>query len=524
MSNGFLARAVFTTHHKTVGLQFLALALFSVFFGMTLSLLMRMHLTGSTDTTPERYAALTLLHGSLMVFFVLTAAPQFGFGYYFLPLQIGAQEMAFPAFSAVAFWMALAAFAGMTASFFTGDAGPTIWLGSATLFCVAALLSAINFCVTAIDLRGPGVALTRLPLTVWSWFVTAVLSLLIFSVLLAACLFMLCDRFAGTQFFSTGATAEMTQLARGTLLGVWQRWFWFFAQAEVYIAVLPCFGLVSHLLSIFSRRPVWKERMAVLALCGVGVCGFCVWGYHMFSSGLNPYSPLVFSVLASSLGIPAAFLVASWVGTVWGAKPRFTVAMLFALGFVALFLSGGVTGVLLSNARLAASAAPNDLVTGHFHLVMGVAATFAIIAGLFFWLPKMSGRRLNERAGKIHFWLTIAGVYCIFIPMPWVNALDRSHSPFISQFVAVAVLVTIAAQFLFLGNFFRSLLRGDAVRKNPWRATTLEWFVSSPPPRENFSGAAPPSIYRGAYEIGRPFAGGDFIPQHLAPELVEKYR
>jgi len=542
--SGFLSRHVFRCGHKAVGLQYLWLALFSVFLGMSLSLLMRLHLAGIfsshflhwSDATPERYAALTVLHGSLMVFFVLTAAPQFGFGYYFLPLQIGSQNMAFPALSALSFWMTFVALVGMTASFFaTPEAGLQLWLCGAAIFSLAALLSALNFSVTVVDLRARGMILARLPLTVWSWFITAILSLLIFSILLASCALLLSDCFAGTHFFGL-APITAGDLARLTLPAVWQRWFWFFAQAEVYVAMLPCFGIVSHLLSVFSRKPVWKERMAVLAICGVGLFGFCVWGYHMFSGGLNPNTPLVFFLLASSLGIPAAFLMASWLGTLWNAKPQLTTSMLFALGFVSLFLSGGMTGIFLSRAELADAAITNDFVTGHFHLVMGVAATFAVLAGLFFWFPKMFGRKLNERLGKIHFWLTFAGVYCVFMPMHWIGllergsgsapaslALDTNGATGLREFITAATLVTVAAQLLFLANFVWSLFGSRKISlKNPWRGTTLEWFVSSPPAETNFQ--QEPAVYRGAYEFGSPFAGEDFIPQHLAPELVAKYR
>src|SRR5215469_11549601 len=263
--------------------------------------------------------------------------------------------------------------------------------------------------------------LTRLPLTVWAWYVTAVLSLLIFAILLAACTLLIADWFFGTQFFAFPVGSGLP------LLPLWQRWFWFFAQAEVYVALLPCFGIVSHLIATFSRRPVWAERAAVLALCAVGMVGFCVWGFHMFSSALNPYSPPVFALLAAALGIPASVLLASWFGTLWLAEVRLTTAMLFAVGFISLFLSGGLSGLFLASHDLAAGAAGNEFVTGHFHLVMGVAATFAILAALFFWFPKLFGRSLNETLGKIHFWITFAGVYCIFMPMHWLGLLEAAR-------------------------------------------------------------------------------------------------
>jgi cytochrome c oxidase subunit 1 len=555
--NGFLSRYVFSTDHKTIGLNYLWLALFSVFLGMAMSLLMRIHLVwpgmhlpflSSLGNSPDRFAALTTLHGSLMVFLVLTAAPQAGFGNYFLPLQIGAREMAFPTLNLLAFWLTVASLFGLTAAFLVFSLpeppfGPhpaiTLWIVSVAVFCAASLLNALNFSVTTIDLRAQGMTLPRLPLTVWAWFINAILGMLIFSILLAACLCLLSDRLLGAHFFPLFyyLGIQPAGVISNAVPVLWQRLFWFFAQAEVYVAMLPCFGLVTHLISTFSRKPVWKERLVVLALCGVGVFGFCVWGEHMFSSGMNPFSPLVFSLLASSLGVPATILLISWLGTLWSARVQLNTAMLFALGFVSLFLSGGLSGIFLARHDLAAAAASDDFITGHFHLVMGVAATFAILGALFFWFPKMFGRRLNERLGKIHFWLTFAGVYCVFMPMHWLGLIAHTNlysgsrraaiaaivSP-LHTFITVAMLLTVFAQGLFLINFLWSLFGGEKVVEcNPWRSTTLEWSVSSPPPVDDF-GANDPMVYRGAYEFSLPGVAEDFVPQHLAPEQVVKAR
>jgi cytochrome c oxidase subunit I len=554
---GFLARTIFNSGHKVIGLRYLWLALGSVLLGMLLSLLMRIHLVwpaveipflSGFSGTPERYAAVTMLHGSLMVFLVLTTAPQAGFGNYFLPLQIGAQEMAFPTLNLFSFWATVASLAGMTAAFFVHPhAGLTLWTTGVALFCLAALLTALNFTVTTLDLRAKGMTLPRMPLTVWAWFINAILSVLIFSILLAACVFLLSDRLLASQFFSplTFLSQQPASLAQPTLFSLWQRLFWFFAQAEVYVAMLPCFGIVSHLLSTFSRKPVWAERAAVLALCGVGLFGFCVWGQHMFSNGLNPWSPLVFSLLASSLGLPACVLLLSWFGTLWNAKIRLNTAMLFALGFVSLFLAGGVSGLFLARNDLAAVSVSDEFVTGHFHLVMGVASTFAILSALFFWFPKMFARRLNESLGKLHFWLTFAGVYCVFMPMHWLGLIAHSRaasggpalistlgqsfgtplgtSPYTSlrTFVTAATILTIAAQALFVVNFVWSLWHGEKTEdRNPWRATTLEWTVSSPPAIHNF-GATEPMVYRGAYEFNAQGAPEDFAAQNVAPAPSE---
>lgn len=545
-TTSFLGRTFCTTDHKVIGLNYLWLALFSVFLGMGVSLLMRIHLVwpgahlsfiSRFGNTPEHYAALTMLHGSLMVFMVLTAAPQAGFGNYFLPLQIGAREMAFPTLNLLSFWATVASLLGMTLSFFVPPgSGLTLWVASVALFCLASVLSAVNFSVTAIDLRTKGMTLPRMPLTVWAWFLTAILGSLIFSILLAACVFLLSDRIVGTHFF-TAPQILIGSMPYSTPQGIpllWQRLFWFFAQAEVSVAMLPCLGITSHLLSTFARKPVWALRAVVLALGGVGLFGFCIWGFHMFESGLNPHVPLVFASLAESLGPPAVILLASWLGTLWNGKIQLTTAMLFAIGFISLFISGGLSGLFLARHDLASVAVGDEFITGHFHLVMGVAATFAILGALFFWSPKMFGRRLNETLGKLHFWFTFAGVYCVFMPMHWLGLIAHSRAAAgnpvaavvagatLRNFITGATIVTITAQGIFLFNFLWSAWRGANVdEKNPWRATTLEWSTASPTPFDNF-GAAEPVVYRGAYEYGGSDRAEDFVPQHLAPACPKR--
>jgi cytochrome c oxidase subunit I len=541
---GLVAR-VFSTQHKTIGVEYLWLSLASVLVGMVLSALLRAHtswpdtaipfLTGF-EATPERYAAMRLLHGSLMVFFVLTAAPQLGFGNFLLPLQIGAEEMAFPELNRLSLWLTVASLVGMTASFFRPlEQGINVWLVSAAVFCLAAQLSALNFTVTTIELRAKGMSLPRLPITVWAWFVNAILSMLIFSVLLAGCTAVLSDRLLGSDFFS--ATAFLSQqpqnlVRQGSLPVLWQRLFWYFAQAEVYVAMLPCFGIITHLIATFSRKPVWKERLVVLALCGLGATGFCVWGYHMFATGMNPYAPLVFAVLASSLGIPAAILLASWLNTLWNGSVEFSTPALFSIGFISLFIAGGLSGIFLARHDLARAAVSEAFVIGHFHLVMGVAATFAILAALFFWFPKVFGCRMKESLGKAHFWMTFAGVYCIFMPMHWLGLLTQSNmlpdvqraalasaGASIRTLVTVATIWTVAAQTLFVINFFSSLLsRKKFEDNNPWHAATLEWSIACPAPQDNFGGEVP-VVYRGAYELGESSLK-EFAPQHLSPELL----
>ena len=540
-SPNFLSRSLLSSDHKTIGLQYLWLALLCVFLGMGMSLLMRLHLAwpnsglgflGVFSNTPDRYAALTLLHGSLMVFFVLTAAPQAGFGNYFLPLQIGAAETAFPNLNLAAFWMTAVSLAGMTGAFFLAPAGGIkLWLVSVAMFCLAALLVAVNFSVTVIDLRANGMTLPRLPVTVWAWFINAILSILIFSILLAACALLLSDGLLATHFFRASPPGLPTV--------TWQRLFWFFAQAEVYVALLPCFGIVTHLLATFARRPVWKERAVVLALCGVGVFGFCIWGQHMFATGMAPESPMFFGLLASSLGLPSSILLLSWLGTLWNSRIRLNTAMLFVLGFISLFLSGSFSGLFLSRRDLPVVSAGDEFVTGHFHLVMGVAATFAVLAALFYWFPKMFGRRLNEGLGKAHFWLTFVGVYCVFMPMHWLGLIARAVPPVngaassyasgqvseLRSFVTIAILLTVAAQALFLVNFIGSLWRGERVTEgNPWRATTLEWMIASAQNGSPSTQHSQPLVHRGAYEFDASGSNDDFIPHFIAPKPLASQR
>lgn len=512
------------TNHKTIGLRYLWLALVSVFVGMITSLVMRIQLLWPGPhfvPSPDAYASLTLVHGSLMVFVVLTCAPQAGFGTYFLPTQIGANEMAFPRLTRLGFWLTVSSVVGMIAAFFCApQTGLTLWLASVFVFCVAATLNALNFAVTTTDFRAKGMTLPRLPVTVWAWFINAILGLLIFSMLLAACALLLCDRLAATHFFTPFAAAASP-------IVIWQRLFWFFTQAQVYVAILPCFGIITHLVATFARRPVFAHRGVILALCAVGLSSFWIWGEHAFTVGLNPYSPLVFSMLAVSLGVPASILLISWFGTLWNAKARFSTAMLFSLGFISLFVSGGLTGLLLAGAKFPDASAGDALVSGHYHLVMGIASTFALLAALFFWFPKMFGRPLSESLGKIHFWLTFVGVYLLFIPMHWLGMISHLPHPSgdlaasslvvaLQACITFATVITIAAQGIFVLNAAITLLRTANTRDtNPWRAASLEWVAIAPT-----SPAGAITVYCGAYEFlsaGIRDGSDDFVPQNVAP-------
>ena len=566
---GFIRKYVFSLDHKVIGLQYYFLALFSVFTGMALSMLMRIHLvwpaaklpfTPGGVMTPEQYLALVTMHGTIMVFMVLTTAPQSGFGNYMLPIQIGAEDMAFPVLNMLSFWVTFVSLMVMLTAFvvtggapisgwtayptlsalgqITGPgqgAGQTLWVVGLGIFCIASLLGALNFITTTVDLRAKGMTFGRLPLTVWAWLITAVLGLLAFGVLLAACILLLLDRTAGTSFFIPGGLVvtdtPITWHKGGSPL-LWQHLFWFFGHPEVYIAILPGMGVASHVLSTFSRKPVFGYRAMVGAMCAIGFLGFCVWGHHMFISGMSPYSAFAFSLMTMTIGVPSAIKTFNWLGTLWGGQIRFTTAMLFALGFVSLFVTGGLSGLFLAQPSLDLYLHDTYFVVAHFHLIMGVAAIFGIFAATYFWYPKMFGRMLNESIGQLHFWLTFVGVYCIFMPMHFlglvghprryadltgVNFLAPLHA--VHYFITISAMVVITMQLLFLFNFFYSLKFGKLAGENPYEATTLEWSIPSPPPFDNFAGHVP-VVYRGAYEFGVPGNDADYIPQTLVPEKV----
>ncbi len=567
---GFIRKWIFSLDHKVIGMQYFLLALVAVFIGMGLSLLMRYHLAypgekiplfGST-LTPELYLSLVTMHGTIMVFMVLTTAPQSGFGNYFLPIQIGAADMAFPVINMLSFWTTFVSFVVLIAAFFveggaplggwTGYAplsalgeiagpgqgmGMNLWIISIAIFCLGSLIGALNFITTTIDLRAPGMTFMRMPLTVWAWFITAILGLLAFGVLLAAGVLLLLDRVGGTSFFIPGGLVvtdkAITNHTGGSPL-LWQHLFWFFGHPEVYIAILPGMGVTSHVLSTFSRKPIFGYRAMVYALSAIGVMGFCVWGHHMFQSGMSPYTAFAFSILTMSIGVPSAIKTFNWLGTLWDSQIRFTSAMFFALGFVSLFVSGGLSGLFLAQPAVDLPLHDTYFVVAHFHLVMGVAAIFGMFAATYFWFPKMFGRHMSEGLGKLHFILTFIGTNAIFFPMHWMGLWGQprrysSDSPFafmaemtpLHKFITIFAIITAVAQLIFLWNFLWSIWRGKKAEMNPWHATTLEWTIPGPPPHDNFGGEVR-RIHRGPYEFAVPGEAEDFVMQDRAPALAGK--
>ena len=555
---GFIRKYIFSLDHKVIGLQYFFLALVAVFVGMFLSLLMRIHLVYPGldlpllgEIKPETYLTLLTMHGTIMVFFVLTTAPQSGFGNYFLPIQIGAPDMAFPVLNMLSFWTTFLSFAVMLAAFFVEGGAPMagwtqypplsaipsagpgqglgmdLWIISIALFCGASLMGALNFITTVLDMRAKGMTLMRMPLTCWAWFVTAILALLAFGVLLAGGILLLLDRNAGTSFFVPGGLVVNGQLVKhegGSPL-LWQHLFWFFGHPEVYIAILPGMGVASQLLSTFSRKPIFGYRAMVYAIMAIGGLGFVVWGHHMFMSGMDPRTGFAFSVMTMAIGVPSAIKTFNWLGTIWQGRVRFATPMLFAVGFVSLFVSGGLSGPFLAQPQLDIYLHDTYFVVAHFHLIMGVAAIFGIFAGTYYWFPKMFGRMMNTALGQAHFWFTFIGTYAIFMPMHYLGMAGhpRRYSQLdvvqflhplipVQKFITYAAIITIAAQFLFVFNFFWSLWKGKKAEINPWEATTLEWTVPSPPPHDNFGGKTP-VVHQGPYEYSVPGAAKDYTMQ-----------
>jgi cytochrome c oxidase subunit 1 len=565
----FLRRYIFSTDHKVIGLQFYLLGLLAVLIGVLCSSFIRLHLawphlpvpllghlspTGAPGgvISPEYYLSLLTLHGTLMIFFVLTTVPQSGFGNLLLASQIGACRMAFPRLNMLSFWLTFVSLCVLLSTYLISDgppisgwtaypplsaigsiAGPgeglgqTLWLISIAIFCAGSLLGALNFIATTLYHRAPGMTWIRLPLTVWAWFITAILIVLSFLVLLAADGLLLSDRLAGTSFFVPAGLVVSDQLLayRGGSPLLWQNLFWFFAHPEVYITILPGMAIVSHVLSVLSRRPVFGYRETVASFLGIGALSFAVWGHHMFATGMNPFMTMSFATLSMVISIPSAVTTFSWLGTLWRGRIEFRVPLLFALGFVSIFVTGGLSGLLLAQPSLDLYLQGTYFVVAHLHMVMGTAALFAVFSATYFWFPKMFGRVMNERLGQAHFWLTFFGAYCLFIPMHFLGleGLPRRYSSLgetrfaapllhLNTYLSVAAFAATAAQLLFLANFFWSMFRGAPAAANPWQATTLEWGSGE-------SGQA--VVYRGAYEYSVPGAASDFITQDApgpAPE------
>ena len=572
---GFIRRYVFSLDHKVIGIQYYFLALFSVLVGMSLSLLMRYHMIHPDAKvawfaslwptaaqggimTPELYLSLMTMHGTIMVFFVLTTAPFAAFGNFFLPIQTGAEDMPFPHFNMMSFWVTFTAFLVLVASFFTGT-GPTLggwtqyaplsaigdvggpgeglgvvlWAASIAIFCIGQLLGSLNFITTTLDMRCKGMSLMRLPLTAWAWFITSIMGLTAFAVLMPACLLLILDHVAGTSFFRPSNAVINDQVLPGsggsTLL--WQHLFWFFGHPEVYIAIVPGLGIVSHVLITNMRRPMLSHRVLIYSMGALALLSYMVYGHHMFVSGMNPVSSLAFSFPTLVITIPSTIVVLIWLGSLYGSRLRINSASLFALGFISMFISGGVSGFFLAQPSIDIMLHATYFVVGHFHLVMGVAAMFGIFAGTYFWFPKMTGRMMNETLGKVHFWMSFVGAYCIFMPFHYLGIAGnvRRYQAFtddyliplipVHKFITIAALFTGFAQLIFVYNLIHSRFWGKvAPNDNPWEGTSLEWSTATPPPHNNF-GDKMPVVYHDPYQYSVEGASTDYVMQTSTEQL-----
>ncbi len=552
-AESFLRRYVFSLDHKTIGKQYYFTTLFMALIGGALAMLMRAHLgwpeNGLLD--PAQYLAAATMHGTVMIFFFLTSILTGAFGNFLIPLMIGARDMAFPFLNMLSYWTLVPGVLVLLASFFVpgGPAGngwtsyaplsavpqaspgsglgQTLWIIAILFVMFSSLFGSLNFITTIINLRTRGMSMGRLPLTIWGIFITAILALLSFPVLTAALGMLLLDRVAGTSFFIPPGDLIAGRLlpgANGDAL-LWQHLFWFFGHPEVYILILTPMGIVSDVISTFARKPIFGYKAMVLSLSAIGFLSFLVWGHHMFVSGMHPLLGAAFMGSTIVIALPSAIKTFNWCTTLWQGRLHFSTAMLFAIGFVSLFVTGGLSGIFLAAAPVDIYLHDTYFVIAHFHFVMASAALFAIFAGTYYWFPKMFGRLLNETLGKLHFVLTFLGIYATFFPMHFLGFLGNSRRlyavnfyPFlkaaqpIDVFISLSAFVLGAAQLLFIYNFFASLLRGPRADPNPWRATTLEWQAPSPPPHGNW-GPTLPTVYRWPYDYSVPGAPEDFIPQ-----------
>jgi cytochrome c oxidase subunit I len=572
----FIRKHIFSLDHKVIGKQYYVLALVAALIGMVLSWLMRIHLAWTNYPipslhlfsangapgnvmTPEYYLQLMTMHATIMVFFVLTTAPFAAFGNYFLPIQVGAEDMPFPHFNMMSFWLTFSSLLVLMSSFFVAD-GPTLggwtqyaplsavgsasgpgqgtgvvlWATAIGLFCIGQLLGSLNFITTTLDMRTKGMSMWRLPITVWAWFITSVMGLTAFAVLMPACILLILDHVAGTSFFVASGLVLNDQLlphSGGSTL-LWQHLFWFFGHPEVYIAIVPGVGIVSHVLIANMRRPMLSHRVLIYSMGALAVLSYMVYGHHMFVSGMNPVSSLAFSFPTLVITIPSTIIVVIWMGSIYGSKLRINTASLFALGFVSMFISGGVSGFFLAQPSIDIMLHATYFVVGHFHLVMGVAAIFGIFSGTYFWFPKMFGRMMSETLGKIHFWLTFVGSYCIFMPFHYLGIAGnvRRYQAFVDdytqpliplhRFITVAAILTGLAQLIFLYNLIHSRFWGKIAPDNPWEATTLEWSTPTTPPPHNNFGDKLPEVFHDPYQYGVESSVGDYVMQ-ASPEKVK---
>jgi cytochrome c oxidase subunit I len=564
--DSFISKYVFSMDHKMIAKQFLITGIVWAIIGAFFSVLFRLQLGFPDATFPwlesilghwakggrisaEAYYALVTMHGTILVFFVLTAGLSGTFSNLLIPLQVGARDMASPFMNCLSYWFFFMASMVMMASLFVqtgpasggwtmypplsalGDAsigskvGVDLWLTSMALFVVSQLLGGLNYISTLLNMRTKGMAMTKMPLTIWSFFFTAVLGVLSFPVLLSGFILLLMDRHAGTSFYLSDIFIAGKALANeGGSAILYQHLFWFLGHPEVYIIILPAMGMVSEVLAVSARKPIFGYLAMIGSLFAICILAFLVWAHHMFVTGLNPFLGAFFVLLTLLIAVPSAIKVFNWITTIWKGNINFTPASLFSIGFVSTFISGGLTGIWLGNSSIDIHLHDTMFVIAHFHIVMGVSAFFGMFAGIYHWFPKMYGRFMNNTIGYIHFWVTMIGAYLIFWPMHYEGMAGMPRRYYdvsgwasfkqfggLNEFITIVVILVFAVQLMFVFNFFYSIFKGRKMTtQNPWNATTLEWTTPIHAGHGNWPGEIP-EVYRWAYDYSKD--GRDFIPQ-----------
>ncbi len=565
----WIRKYIFSEDHKVIAKQYLISGIIWAILGGFFSLVFRLQLgfpnadlswlkpllgewiqNGKLD--PEFYLAMVTMHGTIMVFFVLTAGLSGTFSNFLIPLQIGARDMASGFLNMLSYWFFFLSSVVMFASLFieTGPAsgswviypplsalpqamsgsglGMTLWLASMALFIVSTLLGGLNYVTTVINLRTKGMTFDRLPLTIWAFFITAIIGILSFPVLFSAALLLIFDRSFGTSFFLSeiyiGGEALSNQGGSPILF---QHLFWFLGHPEVYIVLLPALGITSEIVATNSRKPIFGYKAMIGSMLAIAFLSFIVWAHHMFITGMNPFLGSIFMFLTLIIAVPSAVKAFNYITTLWRGNIIFTPAMLFSIGLVSFFISGGLTGIILGNSAVDIQLHDTYFVVAHFHIVMGSASFFGMLAGVYHWFPKMFGRMMDERLGYIHFWLTFIGVYLVFFPMHYIGiaGFPRRYYSWtgfdafntfgdLNQMISLAAILVFISQFIFIFNFFYSIFKGRISPANPWQSNTLEWTTPINPGHGNWPGEIP-HVYRWAYDYSKPGDKGDFIPQNV---------
>jgi cytochrome c oxidase subunit 1 len=564
----FITKYIFSIDHKMIAKQYLITGIIMGVIGVTMSLLFRMQLAWPEESfkifnillgdkwapngvmANDIYLSLVTIHGTIMVFFVLTAGLSGTFSNLLIPLQIGARDMASGFMNMISYWLFFLSSVIMICSLFV-ESGPanagwtiypplsalpqaisgsglgmTLWLVSMAIFIASSLMGSLNYVVTVINLRTKGMTMTRLPLTIWAFFVTAIIGIVSFPVLLSAALLLIFDRSFGTSFFLSDIyiAGEVLHYQGGSPV-LFEHLFWFLGHPEVYIVILPALGITSEIIATNSRKPIFGYRAMIMSIIAIAFLSTIVWGHHMFISGMNPFLGSVFTFTTLLIAIPSAVKAFNYITTLWKGNLQLNPAMLFSIGLVSTFITGGLTGIILGDSTLDINVHDTYFVVAHFHLVMGISALYGMFAGVYHWFPKMFGRMLNKNLGYVHFWVTAICAYGVFFPMHFIGlaGLPRryytnTNFPLFDDLQNVNVLITTFAliggafQLVFLYNFFSSIFYGKKAVQNPWKSNTLEWTT----PVEHLHGNWPgeiPHVHRWPYDYSNPAHEEDFVPQ-----------